>query len=129
MATYQRLFITYLRFENHHNASSEQKAKKRIFQYQIQAGTASFGVFNTDQYILKGNVCILYLKYLADSFYRCTVHCGIYVLYTHQYMHYLLNLEKFKIYIKRHINIAPTCFGLRPSSGSLYRACLKLYFC
>ena len=41
----------------------------------------------------------------------------------------LLNLEKFKIYIKRRINIAPTCFGLRPSSGSLYRAWLKLYFC
>jgi hypothetical protein len=36
--------------------SSEQKIKKRKFQYQIQAGTASFGVFNTDQYILKGNV-------------------------------------------------------------------------
>jgi len=28
-----------------------------------------------------------------------------------------------------HINIAPTCFGLRPSSGSLYRAWLNLYFC
>ena len=28
----------------------------------------------------------------------------------------LLNLEKFKIYIKININIAPTCFGLRPSS-------------
>jgi hypothetical protein len=36
--------------------SSEQKVKKRTFQYQNQAGTASFGVFNTDQYILKGNV-------------------------------------------------------------------------
>jgi len=34
----------------------------------------------------------------------------------------------FKIYIKMHNNIAPTCFGLRPSSGSLYRACLKLRF-
>ena len=40
----------------------------------------------------------------------------------------LLNLEKFKIYIKIHINIAPTCFGLPPSSGSLYRAWLKLFF-
>jgi hypothetical protein len=27
-------------------------------------------------------------------------------------------LEKFKIYIRIHMNIAPTCFGLRPSSGS-----------
>jgi hypothetical protein len=32
----------------------------------------------------------------------------------------LLNLEEFKIYIKIHINIAATCFGLRPSSGSVY---------
>jgi len=29
-------------------------------------------------------------------------------------MNYILNLEKFKIYIKLHTNIAPTCFGLRP---------------
>ena len=42
------------------------------------------------------------------------------IKFTHQKMHYLLNLEKFKIYIKIHKNIAPTCFGLRLSSGSLY---------
>jgi len=35
-------------------------------------------------------------------------------------MHYLLNMEKFKIYMKIYTNIAPSCFGLRPSSGSLY---------
>jgi len=44
-------------------------------------------------------------------------------------MHYLLNFEKFKIYIKIHTNIAPTYFGLRPSSGSLYWTWLKLYLC
>jgi len=33
-------------------------------------------------------------------------------------MRYLLNFKKFKIYIKIHTNIAPTCFGLWPSSGS-----------
>jgi hypothetical protein len=49
------------------------------------------------------------------------------IQFTRQQMHILLNLEKFKIYIKIHINIAPTCFGLRPSSGSLYWAWLKLY--
>ena len=52
-----------------------------------------------------------------------------YILFTHQQMHFLLNLEKFKIYMKIHIIIASTCFGLRPSSGSLYRAWLKLHFC
>ena len=51
------------------------------------------------------------------------------IYFTHQQMHYLLNLQKFKIYIKIHTNIAPTCFGLRPSSGSLYWTWLKLYFC
>jgi len=34
------------------------------------------------------------------------------ILFTHQQMHFSLNLEKFKIYINIHINIAPTCFGL-----------------
>jgi hypothetical protein len=37
----------------------------------------------------------------------------------HQQMHFLLILENSKIYIKTYIKIAPTCFGLRPSSGSL----------
>ena len=43
------------------------------------------------------------------------------IQFTHQqiYYFYLLNLEEFKIYTKIHTNIAPTCFGLRPSSGSL----------
>jgi len=65
----------------------------------------------------------------AKNFYCCTVHYRIYILFTHQQMNFLLDVEKFKIFIKIHINIAPTCFGLRPSSGSLYRAWLKLYFC
>jgi hypothetical protein len=33
-----------------------------------------------------------------------------------------------KIYIKIHINITPTCFGLRPSSGSLHLTWPKLYY-
>jgi len=48
--------------------------------------------------------------------------------FTHQQMHSLLNFGKFKIYINIH-NIAPTCFGLRPSSGSLYYNWLELYLC
>ena len=42
-------------------------------------------------------------------------------------MHFLLSLESSKIYIKIQIKIAPTSLGLRPSSGSLYWAWLKLY--
>ena len=60
-------------------------------------------------------------KLLSDNFYCCTVYYGIYILFTHQQMHFLLNLEKF-------IFMAPTCFGLRPFSGNLYRAWLKLHF-
>ena len=46
--------------------------------------------------------------------------------FTHQRMHYLLTWKSFKIYIKIRINIAPKCFGLRPSSGSFYCTLLKL---
>ena len=44
----------------------------------------------------------------------------VYVEFTHQQIHYLLIKKYIKIYIKIHINIGPTCFGLRPSSGSLH---------
>jgi hypothetical protein len=40
------------------------------------------------------------------------------ILFTHQQMHKLLILERFKIYTRIHTNIAPTCFSLPPSSGS-----------
>jgi hypothetical protein len=46
--------------------------------------------------------------------------CVLFILFTHQQIHYLLNLESFKIYTKIHTNIAATCFVLRPSSWSLY---------
>jgi hypothetical protein len=32
----------------------------------------------------------------------------------------LIKLGRFKLYTIIHMNFAPTCFGLRPSSGSLY---------
>jgi hypothetical protein len=32
---------------------------------------------------------------LCKPFYLCTVHYGIYILFIHQQMHFLLNLEKF----------------------------------
>ena len=84
---------------------------------------------------------------LMNFYVLCTAHCNIiiqykpkkctfsklmYILFTHQQIHFLLNLEKSKIYIKIHIIIAPTCFGLRPSSENLYRAawgCSKTETC
>jgi hypothetical protein len=44
----------------------------------------------------------------------------------HQQMHFLLILENTKIYIKTYIKIVPTCFGLRPSSGSLHLSLAKV---
>jgi hypothetical protein len=51
----------------------------------------------------------------------------VHVQFTDQ-LHFFI-LKTHYIYIKIHINIAPTCFGLRPSSGSLHWTWLKLYFC
>jgi hypothetical protein len=41
-------------------------------------------------------------------------------------MHFLLILENSKIYIKTYTKIAPTCFGLRQSSGSLHLSLAKV---
>jgi len=65
---------------------------------------------------------------VPKGFLKVRVYKILYIVHSSNYA-LLINFEKFKIYIKRHINIVPTCFGLRPSSGSLYRAWLKLYFC
>jgi hypothetical protein len=61
---------------------------------------------------------LLLIRHLLHLMFFHTVHSPTNAL--------LLNLEEFKIYIKIHINIAPTYFGLRPSSRSLYWAWLKL---
>jgi hypothetical protein len=74
-----------------------------------QGGWGSFPcLFCPQKCFYEGIVCQQWLRY---------------ILFTHQQMHYLLNLERFKIYT----NIAPTCFSLGPPSGSLYWAWLKLY--
>jgi hypothetical protein len=46
--------------------------------------------------------------------------------FIHQQMHYILILENSKIYIKSYIKISPTCFGSRPSSGSLHLSLAKV---
>ena len=52
-------------------------------------------------------------------FYCCTVHFDICTV--HSPTNALFYFEKhIKIYIKIHINIAPTRFGLRSSSGGLH---------
>jgi len=47
-------------------------------------------------------------------------HIKMNVAFTHQQKHFYSFKEHIKIYTKKHINIAPTCFGLRSSSESLH---------
>jgi hypothetical protein len=51
------------------------------------------------------------------KFYCCTVHSEIHIVHSTTNA-LLLNLERFKIYTIIHINIAPTCFGLRQNENS-----------
>ena len=46
--------------------------------------------------------------------------------FIYERMHFISVLEHFKIYIKTYIKIAPTCFDLRPSSGSLRMSLAKV---
>jgi hypothetical protein len=46
--------------------------------------------------------------------------------FIHQQMHFLLILENSKNYIRTSIKIAPTCFGLELSSGSLQLSLAKV---
>ena len=48
--------------------------------------------------------------------------------FTYQQMHFISVLENIKIYDKICIKIASTCFGIRPSSGSLYMSIAKVTF-
>ena len=57
---------------------------------------------------------------IAEHFFIVAPCILIYVEFTHQQMHFFILKKHIKIYIKIHINIAPTCFGLRSSSGSLH---------
>jgi hypothetical protein len=48
--------------------------------------------------------------------------------FVYQQMHFISVLENIKIYIKTYIKIAPTCFGLRPSSQSSHMSLAKVTF-
>jgi len=49
-------------------------------------------------------------------------------LFFYQQMHFISVLENINIYIKTYTKIAPTCFSLRPSSGSLHVSLAKVTF-
>ena len=48
--------------------------------------------------------------------------------FVYQQMRFISVLENIKIYINIYIKTASTCFGLRPSSGSLHMSLPKVTF-
>jgi hypothetical protein len=63
----------------------------------------------------------------ASIFYRLTVHFDIYRVHLPTNA-LLLTQKSFKIYIKIHTEFSPTCFGLRPSAGSLHWSLTEVIF-
>jgi len=78
-------------------------------------------VFILDEFINITSVTSINHYYIdkEPNFYCCTVHFDICRVYSPTNALFYLK-KHIKIYIKIYINIAPTCFGLRPSSGSLH---------
>ena len=65
----------------------------------------------------------------VKSFYivaPCILRSSVSLIY--QQMYFVSVLENIKLYIKTSIKIAATCFGLRPSSGSLRMSLAKVAF-
>ena len=85
--------------------------------------------------IIKKAVFPLYTIYLPPCFVKNFFLLVISLLilkYFKTSLNYLLHFfikKHINIYIKIHINIATTGFGLRTSSGSLHWIWLKLYLC
>jgi hypothetical protein len=67
-----------------------------------------------------------FLSFFNLPFYCCTVHLISSKSVIYQQMHFISVLENIKIFIKTYIKISPTCFGLRPSSGSLHISLVKV---
>ena len=61
----------------------------------------------------------IFFKCFYHFFYCCTVHFDI--CRVHPPTKAVFSVKKHvKIYVKIHINIAPACFGLQSSLGSLH---------
>jgi hypothetical protein len=60
---------------------------------------------------------------------RFSVHLDIIEVFHSPTDALFIILENSKIYIKIYIKIAATCFGPRPSSGSLQLSLVKLHLC
>jgi len=59
------------------------------------------------------NIIIIIIMKITKKHDRLSSKSFIY-----QQAHFISVLENIKIYMKTYIKIAPTCFGLRPSSGA-----------
>ena len=99
-------------YHNHHGAHLLQKFKTRKFfcKYRYAFETLVIKVSDDGSeecitLLCNINCCVWRYMLLVfhmqqtqlDDFYCCTVRYGIYILFTYQQMHFLLNLEKYKL--------------------------------
>ena len=68
---------------------------------------------------IESSVALLWQPWISHSLSKSFIY---------QQMHFISVLESIKIYIKTYLKTAPTCFGLRPSSGSLQLSLAKVTF-
>ena len=82
---------------------------------------------NKDKMIVITEMCTKQLLYRIFFIVApCLLISSKYFIY--QQLRLVSVLENIKIYIKTYIEIAPTCFGLRPSSGGLHMSLAKVTF-
>ena len=94
--------------------------------------TRNAGILNGDRYTLTtiSRSILLRMRSVSDKICRenqnthfifiVAPNILIYIEFTHQQVHFINLKTHIEIYIEIHINISPTYFGLRPSSGSLH---------
>ena len=116
-------------------SQSQHPYQHTVFTYQWISPSASPPIsmstkhFSKRQYLINISKCSLTIHSpLFENHNHSRIKLVLHTVHSPK-IHYLLDSKKFKIYIKIHTNIASTCFGLRPSSGSLHWTWLKLYLC
>ena len=112
--------------QSHNSGSSQTKERRVLIDWWLFTASCELNWVGIDsqvytvtsmkfqEFLLKGkknNGSSYYCPWLKKT--ALTLTLWIVCTSLTNKKHYLLNLEKFKIFIKIHTNIAPTCFGLR----------------
>ena len=79
---------------------------KDCFFLQVTTFPSTFPIAGRSYWIyfliFSNVVDFFFVDWNSRNFYCCTVCCGIYILFTQQQMHFLLNLEKFNLHQNTH---------------------------